>query len=139
VIAADLDSLDWMAGCWSGEADGTQMEECWLPPAGGMLLGMHRDVLPGGRSFFEFLRIAADSAGVITYWASPRGRPPTPFRLSEVAPARVVFANPAHDHPQRILYWLGKDGRLHARVEGEEGGVRRVEEWSWSRVASGDR
>ena len=82
---------------------------------------------------FEFLRIESDQDGLV-YLASPRGRPATPFRLVESAKARVVFANPQHDFPQRILYWLAEDGLLHARIEGEQRGKPASEEWAWRRV-----
>lgn len=125
-----LADLAWMAGCWTGDEEGTVTEECWLAPSGGILLGMHRDVRPSGKSFFEFLRIEAvgDSA---VYWGSPSGRPATPFGLVEKGPRRVVFANPAHDFPQRIIYWRTDDGLLHARVEGTVRGTLRQEEWHW--------
>jgi hypothetical protein len=125
-----LADLAWMAGCWTGEEGGTLTEECWLLPGGGILLGMHRDVRASGKSFFEFLRIEAvgDSA---VYWGSPAGRPATPFGLVEKGPRRVVFANPAHDFPQRIIYWRTDDGLLHARVEGTVRGTLRQEEWHW--------
>ena len=115
-----LASLAWMAGSWEGTADGVAMEEHWLPARGGAMLGVHRDVAGGRMVSFEFLRIEATAEGV-TYLASPKGRPATPFRLVESGPARVVFANPEHDFPQRILYWLGEDGSLHARIEGRQG------------------
>jgi hypothetical protein len=67
---------------------------------------------------------------------SPMGSPPTPFRLVEQGPSRVVFENLAHDFPQRILYWLDEAGALHARVEGTEKGIARHEEWRWRRAAS---
>ncbi len=38
-----LNGLDWMLGSWSGEDDGVHMEEHWLPPRGGVMLGLHRD------------------------------------------------------------------------------------------------
>lgn len=128
--APALADLAWMAGCWTGHEGGTVTEECWLAPSGSILLGMHRDVGPSGKSFFEFLRIEAvgDSA---VYWGSPSGRPATPFGLVEKGPRRVVFANPAHDFPQRIIYWRTDDGRLHARVEGTVRGTLRQEEWHW--------
>jgi hypothetical protein len=120
-----------MAGHWEGEADGTAMEEVWLAPAGGRMVGLHRDVFPSGKSFFEFLRIE-EVDGRLAYLASPRGREATVFPLQELGDHRVVFENPGHDFPQRILYWLDGD-RLHARIEGEEGGEKKSSEWSWVR------
>lgn len=129
---AALSDLGWMAGCWGGEAEGLVMEECWTAPGGGILLGMHRDITPSGKAFFEFLRIAA-ADDTIAYWGSPMGKTPTPFRLKGQGPKRVVFENAGHDYPQRIIYWMEGDGTLHARVEGIERGSERHEEWSWTR------
>ncbi len=119
-----LAHLAWLAGSWAGEAEGARMEEHWALPAGGLMLGMHRDVSPRG-TFFEYLRIERRADG-IHYVAQPRGGAPTAFRLVESRPRRAVFENPAHDHPRRILYWLDGAG-LHARVEGREG----ASEWLW--------
>jgi hypothetical protein len=122
-----------MTGSWQGSDGGMEMEEVWLPPKGGAMLGLHRDVAKGRMVFFEFLRIEADKDGLV-YLASPQGKPATPFRLVESAKNRAVFANPAHDFPERILYWLADDGRLHAKIEGSPGGKPASQEWSWSRV-----
>lgn len=130
---ADVDAVAWMAGSWQGSDRGTEMEEVWLPPKGGAMLGMHRDVARGVMVSFEFLRIEADGEGLV-YLASPQGKPVTAFRLLSSTKTRVVFSNPLHDFPQRVIYWLGEDDRLHARIEGTQGGKAASEEWSWSRV-----
>jgi hypothetical protein len=130
--APTVDALAWMAGAWEGrDPKGLEMEEVWLAPRGGTMLGLHRDVAGGKTVSFEFIRIATEKDGVV-YWASPGGRPPTPFKLSETGPRRAVFANPAHDFPKRILYWIDEAGALHARVEGDGGAG--AEEWTWRRA-----
>jgi Domain of unknown function (DUF6265) len=130
----DVSSLSWLSGHWAGSQDGTEMEEIWTTARGGMLLGLHRDVKGGRTVSYEFLRIEAVPEG-LTYFASPRGRPATPFRAvqGENAKSRIVFENKAHDFPTRILYWLSEDGRLHARIEGTLRGQPASEEWTWSR------
>ena len=55
----------------------------------------------------------------------------TAFRLIANADRRAVFANPEHDYPQRILYWIDEDGALHARIEGTQNGENRASEWRW--------
>jgi hypothetical protein len=125
-----LASLVFLTGDWTGEQDGLAMEEVWIGPKAGTMLAMHRDVAGGKTVSFEFLRIDAGPDGV-TYWASPRGKPPTPFRLVEVSTGRAVFENPDHAYPRRILYWRGDDGSLHARIEGTRDGKAASEEWTW--------
>lgn len=130
---ASVSDLAWLAGSWVGRQGDTEMEEYWTTPAGGMLVGMHRDVRPGRPAFFEFLRIAEGEDG-IAYLAMPAGRAPaTAFRLLSISERKVVFENPAHDFPQRILYRLDDDGVLHARIEGTEGGEERGVDWTFRR------
>lgn len=128
--ASRVDSLAWIAGSWASDSAGTRIEEHWMAPLGGEMVGMHRDVVRGRAVSFEFFRIVADTQGV-AYLASPRGRPALRFGLKESSPGKVVFENVKHDFPQRILYWLGEDGRLHARIEGTLRGEAASEDWVW--------
>ena len=133
--ATTIDALAWMAGYWVREAEGgRRVEELWLLPAGGVMLGLHRDVRADGWAWFEFLRLAADERG-LAYWASPAGQPATLFHLVEAGERWAVFVNLEHDFLQRILYWLDGEGELHACIEGEENGAARSADWSWRRAA----
>jgi hypothetical protein len=121
--------LAWLAGHWMRTEEGTRMEEGWFGPAGGIMLGLHRDVAPAGKVAFEFLRIAETAYGIV-YFASPGGRPATAFPLKTIEANRAVFENQEHDFPQRILYW--RDGAmLHARIEGTIDGQPKSDEWAW--------
>jgi Domain of unknown function (DUF6265) len=126
-----IDGLDWMAGCWRDQEPTHRIDECWMAPLGGVMLGVTRTV--ASRTSFEFLRIADDGDG-LAYFASPSGRPATPFHLVETGDQRVVFANPEHDFPQRVIYWREGD-RLRARVEGEEDGELHGIDFTWDKVA----
>ncbi|HEX2466205.1 MAG TPA: DUF6265 family protein [Thermoanaerobaculia bacterium] len=127
-----LADLSWMAGSWASSESGKVSEEHWIKPAGGLMLGVHRDT-GGARTAFEFLRIE-ESSGKITYLASPQGQPATPFELVESAAQRAVFANPEHDFPQRILYWR-EGASLCAAVEGPMNGETVSERWCWQPAA----
>ena len=108
--------LAWLAGHWCSGDAGERIEETWLAPHGGELLGLSR-TLKGERSVaFEFLRIASVD-GVQTYLAQPGGRPPTGFALGAAGKDWVRFENPEHDFPQRIEYRREGD-RLRAEIAG---------------------
>ena len=132
--SADVTSLAWLSGRWAGSQDGIETEEIWTTVRGGTLLGVHRDVKGDRTVGFEFFRIEAAPEG-LTYFASPQGRPATPFRAvqAETGKNRAVFENKQHDFPTRIIYWLSDDGKLHARIEGLLKGQPASEEWTWSR------
>lgn len=124
-----LEQLQWLAGHWMGSAGGIAMEEIWTEPGGGVMLGLHRDVMEGRPTFFEYLRIEQRNMAVV-YVASPRGGGATEFTLVSASPAEVVFENPEHDFPQRIIYRRHGD-LLIARIEGDVAGETRAREWEW--------
>src|SRR3970040_657967 len=49
--------LSWLAGCWERAAGERQVEEQWMRPRGGTMLGMSRTVTGGRTSEFEHMRI----------------------------------------------------------------------------------
>ena len=124
-----LEELAWLAGTWAGQKDGVHSEELWTAAAGGMMLGLHRDVRPGSKAFFEFLRIEATPDG-LAYIASPAGQPAKAFPLLGAGDRSVVFGDPQHDFPQRLTYRREGD-RLHVRAEGQGRQGPRVLEWTW--------
>jgi len=130
-----VESLAWMEGVWTGVTNGVAMEEHWTSPAGGGLVGMHKDTKGGRIVSYEFFRIVPGDSGGVCYLTSPNGAPVTTFCAIEIGPSRVVFENLAHDFPQRILYWRSGADTLHARIEGMIGGKLESDEWAWSRRA----
>lgn len=134
--------LAWMAGSWqsieSDDAAVTISEEHWTDGSGGMMFGVNRLIADDQTVFFEFLRIESDDDNERWYIAQPRGRSPgTRFRLTELNNQRAVFENPEHDFPQRIIYHRRGD-ELHARIEGEQDGEVRGQEWAWQRMDDDD-
>ena len=112
--SGQLAQLAFMSGTWI--SDDGETEEQWLAPRGETMIGISRTVKDGRTVFFEFLRIEIEG-GTITLFASPRGKPPVPFKLAEVSNARAVFANPEHDDPKKISYEREGEG-LRATTEG---------------------
>ncbi len=127
--------LAWLAGAWCSSSENATAEEYWVAPHGGVVLGLHRDVRAGGRAFFEHLLIVEED-GALVYYASPAGRPATPFTLIEAGERRAVFANPEHDYPQRIIYERDGD-QLTATIEGDVAGETRASGWRWRKDACG--
>lgn len=127
-LASDL---DWLAGHWCGEQGKTFSEETWMAPRGGLLVGMHRDTRDGKATGFEFMRIARQD-GRWVLLVQPGGATVTAFPAERVEEGRVVFANPAHDFPKRVIYSRPDAGTLKARIDdGQDGG--QAMEWTWRR------
>ena len=117
--AADHD-LAWLAGAWCGGDAGERIEETWLGPQAGELIGMSRTVTGGRPVGYEFMRIAPGADAAPTFHAQPGGKPPTAFAATGAGPGWIRFANDHHDFPQWIEY--RRDGeRLLAAIGGPGG------------------
>ena len=85
------------------------------------MLGMSRTVKGDAMVAFEYLRIVERAEGVF-YVAHPNARTPgTDFRLTSLTTTRVVFENPQHDFPKRIIYEKKGEQGLSAVVDAGDG------------------
>ncbi|MBP1679270.1 MAG: hypothetical protein H6Q29_1181 [Bacteroidetes bacterium] len=131
-----LDSLAWIAGCWEGRfAGGRVVSEQWMKPLGGMMLGMSRTVKDGNVVEFEAIRLEQSEDGSIRYVARPSSQPEATFTLVTLDPGRIVFENPSHDYPQRIIYTLITADSLVARIEGQSGAKTLGSEFRYRRIS----
>ncbi|MDT9002277.1 DUF6265 family protein [Paucibacter sp. APW11] len=132
---ADLQRLSWLAGCWAQGAGEPGSVEHWLPPAGGLMLGLSRIVRQGRTIEYEFLSIHLDAEGRAVYTARPSGQPAASFTATTLDEGAVSFENPAHDFPQRISYRAEGADALLARIEGRLKGVERQRDFPMRRVS----
>ncbi len=131
---ADLSALQWLAGCWTQDGRDAGSVEQWTSPAGGTMLGMNRNVSGGRTVAFEYMRIAVNKDDVIEFIASPSGQETARFKMVSMNENEVVFENPEHDFPTRIIYRLLSDGSLLGRIEGVDKGTPRTAEFPMTKT-----
>ena len=128
-----FDQLQWIAGRWTGSLGRASLEEVWLPPSGGAMLGVSRTVAGPRMLAFEFLRIVQKD-GDVFYIAQPSGRPPTEFKLTLATASKAVFENPKNDFPSSITYERTPSGNLTATIEGQQRGQARKQQFQFERA-----
>ncbi len=129
-----IEQVAWMAGCWGLDQGARRTEEQWMKLAGKSMIGMARTVAGEKTVFTESLQIRENEQGMALLVSINLGKP-TVFQAARVSGREVVFENPAHDFPQRIIYRLEADGSLFARIEGEEKGKAKGTDFPMKRVA----
>ena len=129
-----LARLAWLGGCWAAVGGESGTGEQWLPLAGGTMLGVARTVRSGRTVDFEFMQIRAATEGRIAFIAQPGGRPPTQFLSTTVNEREVIFENPQHDFPQRVIYRRGDGGTLRARIDGLRNGAMKEDDFPLQRI-----
>jgi hypothetical protein len=130
----NVGQVGWIAGCWERSAGPRLIEEQWMRPRAGLMLGISRTV--AGDSLREYEQVALfERGGRLVYAATPARQPPAEFESISVSDTAVTFENLAHDFPQRVIYRRRGTDSLFARVEGMRGGQLRGSDYPYRRVA----
>jgi hypothetical protein len=135
-MSVSIDRVAWLHGCWEQVGAQRIVEEQWMAPRGGSMLGMSRTVRDGKLLEYESVTIRED-AGVLVYDARPSGQPPASFRAKDVSNDAVVFENLQHDFPQRVGYRRNGPDQITAWVEGTSNGKPRRTEFPYRRARCG--
>jgi Domain of unknown function (DUF6265) len=131
--APTVAQVGWMAGCWEQSAGARVIEEQWMRPRAGLMLGVSRTVV--GDSLREYEQVALfERGGRLVYAATPARQPPAEFESIAVSDSAVTFENPTHDFPQRVIYRRRGADSLLARVEGMRRGQLRGSDYPYRRV-----
>jgi hypothetical protein len=132
--AGRLGQVGWLAGCWERSTGPRIVEEQWMRPRAGLMLGASRTVHGDSLVDFEQVRLL-ERDGHLIYAAEPAGQPPAEFESTAVSDTAVVFENLAHDFPQRIIYRRRGADSLVARIEGTRGGQLRGRDFPYRKAA----
>ena len=128
-----VERLAWLQGCWEAASPQRTIEEQWMAPRGGSMLGMSRTVR-GERFTGHELVVLRVRDGRLVYQAHPSGQPSAEFPLQTMGDSMVVFGDPQHDFPQRVGYRLSAADSLLAWIEGIANGQERRVEFRYRRV-----
>jgi hypothetical protein len=127
--------LGWLAGCWQRVSAHRSVEEQWMAPRAGLMLGIGRTTNAAGDTLIEFEQTRIHQRGNdLVFTASPSGQQTDTFTATSVSDSSVTFENKAHDFPQRVGYTLKADGSLAAWIEGSQGGKARHVDFPYSRA-----
>lgn len=127
--AVAINQLTWLAGHWRMEKGGRVVDEQWMAPAAGVMLGMSRTIARGKVVGHEFTQIREGPGGALYFIAMPSGQKEAAFQLVSLSATEAVFENPEHDFPRKISYTLLADGSMRAAIEGpgKDDQTRRIE------------
>lgn len=130
---AGIEQLEWISGCWVLDDGKQRTEETWMRPAGKSMVGMSRTVTGGKTVHTEHLQIREANGQIAYIVVLGMGAKPTVFKLARNSSNEVVFENPEHDFPQRIIYRRESGDALFARIEGAEKGVKKAMDFRYRR------
>jgi hypothetical protein len=127
--------MSWLAGQWTGDALGGQVEEIWSGPQAGAMMGMFRLVREGKTSFYELMTLVEENGSLslrvkhfnpdLTGWEE-KGET-VDFPLVAIAGDRYLF-------DRLTFHRHGSDAvTIYVAISAKDGTVRE-EAFSYTRV-----
>jgi uncharacterized protein YndB with AHSA1/START domain len=120
--AFTLATLDWLAGRWRAEERADLLEEHWLPPAGGTMLGMSRMIIEGTTTSVEYLLLEETEQGVELSLTLPRTGRKEHMRLVSLTEKEAIFEHMNPKTPERLTYRQEPDDSLFILLEKQADG-----------------
>lgn len=127
-----LQTTDWLIGTWENKSNEGDMVETW---------SKNNDSLYSGSSYFikgkdtlhsESIQLT-QKANVVLYTPTVKGQnnnQPISFQLTKQTSKQLVFENPKHDFPQKIVYQQITADSLVATISGIQQGKASSESFS---------
>lgn len=124
---SNLDPARWLLGQWAAESGDKRVLETWREVSATTFEGSGVTTTRTDAAVVdgEDLRLVA-MLDAVFYVAKVAHNPyPVAFRMTVCEAGRLVFENPTHDFPRRLVYTMQPDGELEVTVsDGAERGFK---------------
>lgn len=131
-----LSNADWLVGAWENKSPEGHFSELWNKADDGTLIGKSYFIVNKDTLFSESIELAQKDDAVF-YSATVKGQnnnQPVAFKLTSNKPGELVFENPKHDYPQKIVYKKVNDDSLVAIISGNQQGKNSLEQFPLKRI-----
>lgn len=128
-INPELAKAGWIKGKWENKVTGGRFTETWTQENDSVFKGEsffieEKEDKSVDTTFAEYIDLAVIN-GVLTYTVSVKnqnGEKPVPFRLTSATEKQLVFENPKHDFPDKIVYTKINNDSIVAEISGLQNG-----------------
>jgi len=127
--------LNALVGNWSMETKKGMIHESWIKVDDSTLRSKSFRLNGTDTVLLEEVDLVM-RLGNIYYMPIVQGQnnhQPVLFKLSKLENGIYTFENPEHDFPQRVIYELPKENKLHAWIEGTSKGTFKKSDYFFTR------
>jgi hypothetical protein len=137
-----VEQLAYMTGSWDTTRGNSHLEEHWMAPAGGCMMGMMRQTTDGKTGIREYEIIEETPEGILMTFkhVGPKmvdiaGRSLT-RKLVSIKNDEAIFESLGPEPKQKIVYKKEADGSMNVLVEIDQNGKLRKIELPMKRMAA---
>ncbi|OYU81892.1 MAG: hypothetical protein CFE23_03185 [Flavobacterium sp. BFFFF1] len=124
-----INNASWVVGRWENASRAGLLVETWKKQDDSTYIGSSAFMVGNETKFFEKIKLEQHDT-IVTYTATVKDQnngEPVSFNLTSATKTQLVFENPGHDFPQKIIYNLVGNDSLIAEISGAENGQPKTE------------
>lgn len=128
---AEIGKASWLVGRWENETQGGILSESWEKVNDSTFEGKSYFIKDKDTLHSESV-VLSETKGNVIYSPTVQGQNnglPVAFRLTSATDKKMVFENPAHDYPQKIVYTQITKDSLVAEISGKQQGKASAEKY----------
>ncbi|UMY65482.1 MULTISPECIES: DUF6265 family protein [unclassified Flavobacterium] len=132
-----LNAASWMEGRWENQSKDGVLSEIWQKESDSLFKGASYFVAGNDTLFAESVDLVLTRDGYLDYIVSVPGQnneKPVAFRRTSGTETQMVFENPQHDYPTRIVYERRPGDSLVATISGHKNGKTAAEVFRLKKV-----
>ncbi len=117
-----ISDFSWLQGKWIGTDDGLAFFEKWDSISENMMHGKGGAISGKDTVFSEKLKIEQRGENIFYVPTVKENASPVDFKFMGYKNDSLIFENPLHDFPQRIIYFQLPNNKLYACIDGLKAG-----------------
>lgn len=120
-----IEKAAWLNGSWGNSTPEGELSEKWVKINDSVMHGESYFVVGGKDTVFAETVELAETNGKLVYTVTVPGQnneQPVPFEMTSATDKQLVFANPRHDYPSKIVYNKINNDSLVAEISGVQNG-----------------
>ena len=130
-----LQIADWLIGTWENKSDEGNMIETWTKTNDSLYVGASYFIREKDTLHSESIKLTRNADAVL-YVSTVKGQnnnQPVTFQLTKQTPKQLVFENPKHDFPKKIVYQQITADSLVAAISGMQQGKTSSESYAMNK------
>lgn len=129
-----ISDFTWIQGKWTGSSEGMSFFEDWKPLQGNLMEGRGGAISGSDTVFSEKIKIEQRGEELFYIPNVAENGGPVDFKFTGYKQDSIVFENPKHDFPQRVVYFRLPNKHLYACIDGVKAGKYSRIEFSYQKA-----
>jgi hypothetical protein len=133
----EIEKVAWLTGNWGSTSKEGSLTENWVKINDSVYHGESYFVTPKKDTVFSETVVLDEVAGKMAYTVSVPGHneeKPVRFDLTKITETEMIFENPQHDYPNKIVYTQVKPDSLVAVIYGKQKGEEKSETFAMKKI-----